>query len=139
MRRFDPRRNRVISRRGRSRGGGNNRGSFGRGRRSAECRDKRLIRLGLRRDFIFKAGCDRPHCVKRVLQGFRAFIFCGCRIVNDALRDASAAVQFAVGLCDRRTAKRTAAPLNGFQAQALPEFPFFLGVGLPGVGTRPGK
>ena len=94
----------------------------------------------LRRDFIFKAGCDRVHCVKRVLQGFRAFIFCGCGgIVNDALAVAPAAVQFAVALCNRRTAKRTAAPLNGFQAQALPEFPFFLGVGLPGVGTRPGK
>ena len=141
LRHFESRWNRVISRRGAGRSrGGNSRGRFRRGGRTAECRDKRLIRLRLRRDFIFQAACDRVHCVKRVLQGFRAFIFCGCGIINDPLPGApGAAVQFAVALCNRRTAKRTAAPLDGFQAQALPEFPFFLGVGLSGVGTRPGK
>ena len=59
--------------------------------------------------------------------------------MRSSLSLAAAAVQFAVGLCNGRTAKRTAPPLDGFQAQALAEIPFFLGVGLPGVGTRPGK
>ena len=142
LRRPDPRRGRVISRRGAARSrGGNNRGVLRRGRRSAECRDKLLIGLGLRRHFIFKAACDRLNGVKRLSQRPSTFGFDSFNgIVNDPLPGArAAAVQFAVGLCDRRTAKRTAAPLNGFQAQALPEFPFFLGVGLPGVGTRPGK
>ena len=43
------------------------------------------------------------------------------------------------GFARPATAKRPAAPFEGFQPQALPEFPFFLGVGLPGVGTRPGQ
>ena len=91
-----------------------------------------------------EAGRDRPNRVEGLFERRRPFRSHGidraCGFGSLPLgRRPLPAVQLPVSLRDRRTAKRPAPPLEGFQPQAFPEFPFFLGIGLPGVGTRPGQ
>ena len=90
-----------------------------------------------------EAGRDRPNRVERLFERRRPFRSHGigraCGFGPPRLGFRRRSIHLPVGLRDRRTAKRPAAPFERFQAQAFPEFPFFLGIGLPGVGTRPGQ
>ena len=104
--------------------------------------DKCPVCLGLCRHFIFEAGCggrNRAEGLFECRRLFRSHGFDWTWLCAHRPSAAGCTVQPPVGLRHRGTAKRTAAPLDGFQAKALPEFPFFLRIGLPGVGTRPGQ
>ena len=102
--------------------------------------------LGLGRHFIFEAGRGGRNRAeglfkRRLFRSHGLGRTCGPGplLLPGSRAGRCCTVQLPVGLRHRRTAKRTAAPLDGFQAQALPEFPFFLGVGLPSLRTRSGQ